>query len=181
APGDDPDAFAVMKRQLDASIANRDQSPGRVFGERLSQVNSCNHYTSQPLTAERISSLDRQKMVTFYHDRFANAADFTLFMVGAFKLDAAIPMLAQYIGSLPSTGKKVSQFKSVGLCFPDTVQRERVEKGREPRGQTVISFFANPSVDPGEQETISAATSVLQTSLRDILREELGQTYNVSV
>ena len=35
APGDDPEAFAVLQRQLNASIANRDQSPGRVFGERL--------------------------------------------------------------------------------------------------------------------------------------------------
>ena len=59
--------------------------------------------------------------------------------------------------------------------------REKVEKGREPRGQTVISFFANPSADPTEQENITAATAVLQTSLRDILREELGQTYGVSV
>jgi zinc protease len=181
APGDDPDAFAVMQRQLDASIANRDQSPGRVFGERLSQVNSCNHYTSQPLTAERIASLNRQKMMAFYRDRFANAADFTFYMVGAFKVDAAIPLLAQYVGSLPSTGKKSSQFKNVELCFPDKVQRELVEKGREPRGQTVISFFANPSADAADQETVSEATSVLQTSLRDILREELGQTYNVSV
>jgi zinc protease len=181
APGDDPDAFAVMKRQLDASIANRDQSPGRVFGERLSQVNSCDHYTSQPLTAERIASLDRPRMVTFYRERFANAADFTFFMVGAFKVDTAIPMLAQYVGSLPSNGKKSSQFKDVKLCFPDKVVREKVEKGREPRGQTVISFFANPSADPTEQENITAATAVLQTSLRDILREELGQTYGVSV
>ena len=61
------------------------------------------------------------------------------------------------------------------------MQHERVEKGREPRGQTVISFFADPSPDPGEQENVVAATNVLQTSLRDILREELGQTYSVSV
>jgi len=181
APGDDPDAFTVMQRQLNASIANREQSPGRVFSDRLAQVNSCNHYTSQPLTAERIASLDRQKMVRFYRDRFANAADFTFFMVGAFKLDTAIPMLAQYVGSLPSTGKRTAQFKNVGLCFPDTVQRERVQKGREPRGQTVISFFANPAADPVEQEKVAEAMTVLQTSLRDILREELGQTYSVSV
>jgi zinc protease len=32
-----------------------------------------------------------------------------------------------------------------------------------------------------EQERISAATDVLEISLRDILREELGQTYTVSV
>jgi len=61
------------------------------------------------------------------------------------------------------------------------VKHERVEKGREPRSQTVISFFADPSPDPVEQEGLSEATTVLQTSLRDILREELGQTYNVSV
>ena len=61
------------------------------------------------------------------------------------------------------------------------MKRERVEKGREPRSQTVISFFADPSPDPVEQENVSEAMTVLQTSLRDILREELGQTYNVSV
>ena len=181
APGDDPEAFAVMQRQLNASVANRDQAPGRVFGERLSLLNACDHYTAQPLTEARIASLDRQKMVSFYRDRFANAADFTFFMVGAFKLDTAVPMLAQYVGSLPSTGRKASTFKSVGLCFPDSVKRERVEKGREPRSQTVISFFADPSPDPVEQENVVEAMTVLQTSLRDILREELGQTYNVSV
>jgi zinc protease len=181
APGDDPEAFAVMKRQLDAGIANREQSPGRVFGERLSQLNTCNHYTSQPLTAERIASIDREKMLGFYRERFSNAADFSFFMVGAFKVDEAMPLLAQYVGALPSAGKKMSQFKDVGMCFPDSVQRIRVEQGREPRAQTVISFFADPPPDPTEQEKVSAATSVLQTSLRDILREDLGQTYGVSV
>jgi zinc protease len=181
APGDDPDAFAVMKRQLEASIANRDQSPGRVFGERLSQINSCGHYTSEPLTAERLATLDRSKMVAFFRERFSNGADFAFFMVGAFKVDDAIPLLAQYVGSLPSSGKKTSQFRDVGLCFPDSVRRERIEKGREPRGQTVISFFADPPLDPVEQENASAAATVLQTALRDILREDLGQTYGVSV
>ena len=180
-PGDDPDAFAVMRRQLEASIANREQSPGRVFGERLSQMNTSNHYTSQPLTAERIAAIDRQKMLAFYRARFANAADFTLFMVGTFDVDAAIPLLGQYVGSLPSTGKKTAEFKDVGIMFPATVQRVKVERGREPRGQTVLSFYANPSADPGEQENVAAAVTVLQTALRDILREELGQTYSVSV
>ena len=82
APGDDPEAFALMKRQLEASIANRGRSPGQVFGERLEQINSSNHYTAEPLTAEDIASLDRARMLSFYRARFANAADFTFFMVG---------------------------------------------------------------------------------------------------
>ncbi|MEO8256177.1 MAG: insulinase family protein [Acidobacteriota bacterium] len=181
APGDDPEAFALMGRQLEASIANREQSPGRVFGERLSQVNTCDHYTAKPLTSEGIASLDRGKMLGFYRARFANAADFSLFMVGAFKVDEVVPLLAQYVGSLPSAGQNTARFKEVGLCFPKAIERVKVEKGREPRGQTVISFFADPAIDPDEQENVAAATNVLQTALRDILREELGQTYGVSV
>ena len=120
-------------------------------------------------------------MLAFYRARFANAADFTFFMVGAFELDAAIPLLARYVGSLPSTGKRTAEFKDLGVRFPAKVVHDRVEKGREPQSQTVISFFADPSPDPVEQERVGAATTVLETALRDTLREELGQTYTVSV
>src|SRR5262249_33366106 len=125
APGDDPDAFAVMKRQLEAMVANRGRSPQQVFGEKLQQVNTSNHYTSQPLTPEVVAALDRAKMIAFYRQRFANAADFTFFMVGAFRVDEAVPLLAKYLGSLPSTGQKTSNYKDVGLRFPDAPQKEK--------------------------------------------------------
>ena len=181
APGDDPESFALLKKQLAAAVANRGQSPGQVFGEKLSQVNTSNHYTSQPLTPGRVEALNREKMIAFFRERFANAADFTFFMVGAFNVDDVVPLLAQYVGSLPSTGKATSRFKDVGLHFPAGTEQAKVELGREPRGQTVLSFFADPSVDPMEQEQIIAATTVLDITLRDILREDLGQTYTVAV
>jgi zinc protease len=102
-------------------------------------------------------------------------------MVGAFKVDAAIPLVAEYVGGLPSTGKATSTFKDVGIHFPSAVQKETVQAGREPRGSTVISFFADPSIDPVEQEQAIEATTVLDIALRDILREDLGQTYTVGV
>jgi zinc protease len=181
APGDDPDAFGLMKRQLEAAVANRGRSPGQVFGEKVSQVNMSNHFASQPLTAERIAALDRGKMLAFYRERFSNAADFTFFMVGAFKVDGAVPLLARYLGSLPSTGTRTAQAKDFGVRFPSSTVRATVEKGREPRGQTMISFFADAPPDPVEQERIGEATTVLETVLRDTLREDLGQTYTVSV
>ncbi len=180
SPGDDPEAFPLLKRQLEAAVANRGRAPGQIFGEKLAQINTRNHYTSQPLTAERVATLDKNKMTAFYKDRFANAADFTFFMVGAFKIDEVVPLLAQYVGSLPSTGQKTSSFKNVGLTFPAASEAATVQAGREPRGQTVISYYADPSIDPVEQEQIIEATSVLEIRLRDILREELGQTYSVS-
>ena len=117
--------------------------PARSLARRLDQINTSNHYTSQPLTAERVATLDRAKMLAFYRERFSNAADFTFFMVGAFKLDTAIPLLARYVGSLPSTGRRTSEFKDSASASPSAIVRDSVEKGREPRSQTVISFFAD--------------------------------------
>jgi zinc protease len=179
-PGDDPDALALLKRQLDAALANRAQNPMRVFSEKVGEVNTSGHYASKPLTRERVASLDRARMLAFYKARFSNAADFTLFMAGAFQPEQAIPLLARYVGTLPSTGRRTSQAKDVGLLFPSDVQRAQVALGREPRSQAVISFFADPPPDPAEQVRVGAATDVLEIALRDILREELGQTYNVS-
>jgi zinc protease len=181
APGDDPESLALMKRQLEAALANRGRSPGQVFGERVAAINSSNHYTAKPLLPEDVAKLDRTAMLDFYRARFANAADFTFFMVGAFKIDEVTPLLGRYVGSLPSTGRRTSASSDIGVRFPTGVQREKVAKGREPRSQTIISFFADPSFEPIEQERALATTSVLQTILRDALREELGQTYTVSV
>jgi zinc protease len=181
APNDDLDAFALLKRRLTAAVANRGQSPQQVFGERVALMNSSNHYTAKPLTPERVASLDREKMNAFYRARFSNAADFTVFMVGAFKIDDVVPLLGRYVGSLPSKGSATSKFNDVAIHFPEASERVRVEKGREPRGQTVISFFADPTPNPVEQENVVAAMTVLETALRDVLREELGQTYTVGV
>ena len=53
------------------------------------------------MTVDRVDALDRSKMVAFYRERFSNAADFTFFMVGAFKVDEVMPLLARYVGGLP--------------------------------------------------------------------------------
>jgi zinc protease len=181
APNDDPEAFTLLTRQLAAGLANRLQSPQQIFSDKLADVNTSGHCTSKPLTAERVQTLDRAKMQAFYRSRFANAADFTLFMVGAFKIDDVLPLLARYVGGLPSTGKKASSVVDLGIRFPEKNQVAKVIKGREPRAQTVMSFFDDPSPAPLDQEYAIAATTVLDIALRDALREELGQTYTVGV
>ena len=181
APGDDPQAFALIRKQLEAAYANRDSNPGLLFGEKVAEINTSGHFTSRPMTLERIGRLDRAAMVAFYKARFASAADFTLFVVGAFKVEDVVPLLEKYVGSLPSTGQPVSAFRDVGLKFPASIERASVEKGREPRAQTILSFAADPPIDENEQTRVAAAAEVMEIAMRDILREELGETYNVSI
>jgi zinc protease len=180
-PGNDPEAFHLLKRQLDAAVTNRLQNPLIRFSDKVNEVNTSGHYTAEPLSAERVARLDRDRMAAFYRDRFANAADFTLFMAGTFTVDEALPLLARYVGTLPSTGTAAADFRDAGIRFPAGVTRAEVRGGREPRSQAVVSFFADPDPRGGEQEVVGAAIQVLESVLRDLLREDLGQTYGVSV
>ena len=181
APNTDASAFALLKQRLEASLANQAQSPGAVFSERVRRINTRDHYTSVPLRLEDVAKLNADKMMEFYRQRFANAADFTFFFVGAFKVDEITPLLATYLGSLPSRGARDAKIGDMHLEFPTAVVREKVSKGQEPRSQTVMTFFADTGLDELETHRVQAATSVLEMRLRDILRERLGGTYSVNV
>jgi zinc protease len=181
APNMTPDVLELLKRRIAPSLQNRDQNPRAVFGDKVEQVNSSNHYTSQPLTLADVQSFNLETMRTFYSARFGNAADFTYFFVGAFTVDEITPLLEKWVASLPSTGKKTSAARDMGIKFPAAVVKEGVNKGKEPASQTVMQFFADPGFDEYEMHQTRAAAAVLNIRLREILREELGGTYGVSV
>jgi zinc protease len=181
APNMTPDVLELLKRRIGPSLQNRDQNPGAVFGDKVEQVNTSNHYSASPLTMADVSALNLDAMRSFYSARFANAADFTYFFVGAFTESDITPLLEKWVASLPSTGKKTSAARDMGVRFPTTVVKDGVQKGKEPASQTVLSFFADPGFDEFEMHRARAAAAVLNIRLREILREELGGTYGVSV
>jgi zinc protease len=181
APNMTQDVLDLLKRRIEPSLQNRDQNPAAVFGDKVEQVNSSNHYSAQPLTLQDVQNFSLDTMRSFYGARFANAADFTYFFVGAFTVDEITPLLEKWVASLPSTGKKTSAARDMGVKFPAAAVKEEVKKGKEPTSQTVMAFFADPGFDEMELHRARAAVGVLNIRLREILREELGGTYGVSV
>jgi len=152
-----------------------------VFGEKVQQVNSSNHYSADELEVSDVAELKLDAMRSFYTARFSNAADQTYFFVGAFTVDEITPLVEKWVATLPSTGTRSSSARDMGVRFPGGVVKEGVSKGKEPASQTVLSFFADPGFDEFEMHRVRAASSVLNIRLREILREELGGTYGVSV
>jgi zinc protease len=181
APNLTEEAFGLMKRRVIGILQNQAQNPRAVFNERVDLINTSNHYTAKAPTPADIEALDLATMRKFYAARFSNAADFTFFLVGTFEVDKITPLIEQWIGGLPSTGKRTATLREMGVKFPTGVVTEEVRKGREPSSQTVMSFFADTNLDELAMHRARAAASVLGIRLRDILREELGGTYGVGV
>lgn len=67
----------------------------------------------------------------------------------------------------------------MGLRTPRGVVERRVEAGIEPRSQSRLVFVGPFTYDQAHRTAIRAMAMVLQTRLRNVLREDLGGTYSV--
>jgi zinc protease len=179
-PTEDPAAFAALQAQFNAFLANRANSPDQVFADSATAVNTGGFYLAKTPTADQVSAVNLKTALDFYRKRFANAADFTFFFTGTFKTDSITPLLARYLGSLPSTGKRTSTYVAKGPRFPDGITSLEVKKGSEPKGSVRITFFTHEPMEELDAHRANTAASILTDHLRTSLRELLGGTYSVS-
>ena len=180
APRADPAIFDVMKTQMKTMLANRLANPQVVFGETLMSVLTQDHPRARPMTAETVDTFDLERSLAFYKDRFADASDFTFVIVGNVDLETLKPLVARYLGSLPSTRRKET-WRDEGIRPPKGVVTKEVRKGLEPKSQTTMVFTGPFQYDRDHRNAIRAIGMVLEARLRDRLREQLGGTYGVRV
>jgi zinc protease len=180
APRTDSAAFASIKTRLAANLANRDANPETAFMDTLTATMSQHHPRSRPVTAARLAEWDLGTSMAFYRERFADAGDFTFVMVGAFQPEQVKPLILKWLGGLPSSGRKEA-WKDVGIRPPTGVVEKVVRKGIEAKSRTQIIFSGPFEYTRENRYALASLRDVLDMRLRDVLREDLGGTYGVSV
>jgi len=180
APRADPDAFRAFKTNVTALLANRSASPEVAFQDTLTVTLAQHHRRARPLTAAVIDSLELDRAIRMYRDRFADASDFTFFFVGAVDTARIRPLIQRYLGNLPSRGRR-EQARDVGIRPPTGLVERVVRKGIEPKSSTRLVLTGTMQYNRAERFVIGVLAEILEIKLREALREELGGTYSVSV
>jgi zinc protease len=179
-PRADATVFKVLTDQMKAVLASQQASPEWVFRQTLRTTLAQNHPRARPMTPESVKDMDLQKSYAFYKDRFADASDFTFVFAGSFDLATIKPLVERYLGSLPALRRKET-WRNQGITPPRGVVEKTVRKGIEPKGQVAIVFSGSMSYDPPSRVALDALSVVLETRLRERLREALGGTYGAQV
>lgn len=179
-PRADATIFGILTTQMKTLLANQTASPGFAFSEALQQALYQGHFRARAMSPAVVDEMSLEKSLAFYKDRFADAGDFTFVFVGTMDLAVMKPLVEQYLASLPATGRKET-WKDVGMTPAKGVVTKTVKKGVEPQSQVAI-VLSGPFVwDRENRVAIRAMASVLETRLRETLREELSGTYGVTV
>jgi zinc protease len=180
APRIDSAAVRTWRQQLRSSLGGRSAIPDAQFGDTLSALLTQRAPRAAPLRAAQVDSIDAERALAIYRDRFADASDFTFVLVGKVDLQSLRPLVARYLGSLPSLHRE-NGWVDHGIRSPEGVVDEVFRFGAEPRGRTAIVFSGpfNDTIDGSA--SLNAMATVLRLRLRDRLREQLGGTYTVNV
>jgi zinc protease len=161
-------------------LINRSASPDAAFSDTL-QVTMAQHSPRElPVSTAILDRIDPFKSFDFYKERFSDASGFTFVFVGNFKTDSIKPLIAKWLGALPSTGRKET-WRDTGVRPPTGVVRRVVKKGAEPKARTALIFTGPFEYTRQNRYYLSALAELLNIKLREALRENLGGTYGVSV
>ena len=181
APRFSEDDFKATMSQYISYVENLKTNPDfKASSEQLKSLYN-NHYRRQQISTEVLNSIKYERLEPIYRALTANAADYTVYIVGNVNLETLQPMVEKYIGSLP-TKKKLTKRLDDGIRY---AKGEVVNDFNHPMQQPKVSVCR---IYTGEIE-YNLENSVTMNFLQDILRsrytvsirEEKGGTYGVGV
>lgn len=176
-PRKDDDLFRSFVSKQQALYQNMAADPQFTFQDSVISVLYKNHPWAPKLPKpESFASINKDRALQIYSERFGNANGFTFVLVGKFDLATIKPLLATYLGSLPSSPQK-SAFKDVGLRPVKGPLKKEVKKGTEPKSFIRMFWNGEATYSGAEQLRLQALTEVLNIKIIESLREELSGIY----
>lgn len=177
-PRADPEAYEAYRTRFRASLINRLANPTRVFGDTISRTMAQDHPRREPWAPETVDEMDLQTSLAVFKERFADADDFVVVMVGRFELETLKPWVEQYLASLPSLPEQ-EWLVDHGVRRPEGAVTREVRKGLDPRGH-VVQVFHGP-MDWTEENIIAleSLAKALDIRLREVVREDMSGTYGI--
>lgn len=139
-------------------------------------------YNNNPLApialpkAENFGKIDLKRAVEIYKERFSDAGSMEFVFVGSFKEEEMIPLIEQYLGSLPTTSKKFAAVDN--KVRPVKGKKEMVvKKGKDERSLILQLHSGEVPFSQDLQLKAQAASEVLNIRIIEELREKIGGIY----
>ena len=159
SPRRDDDAFTSQIERTRNALKNQELSPQTTLTDSIISVVYDNNVRAKRMKEADLDRISYDRLLEIYRERYANAGDFEFFMVGDVNADSVAPLLAKYLGALPTKGKK-EKYKTID---------QRMHKGERE------CFFTKEQDTPNSLNVFLYHAPVEETLKNDILVDMLQQ------
>ncbi|KAJ9517538.1 hypothetical protein QJQ45_024978 [Haematococcus lacustris] len=178
----------VVRRLVKQSVEANLRNPLSQYQTRCKEINYGDCYYFKPVTLEELDRVDMQQAVAHHNRSFKNPAEFTLLFTGNVQRDRLLPLVLQYLATIPPSPLPAPQaLKDITPLPWSPPTQPHVEDVKvsmvSPITQAQLTFPVKLQ-QPGVREDlmwVQLACMVLETRLLQRMRFQFGEIYTVSV
>jgi len=178
SPRRDPTDFGSWLTRAKESDLNGGRDPMAWFQDQAVRVSYGNHPRA-PVSLrspEEWGRVDLDRALSVWKDRFSDASAFTFFFVGSFTVEGITPLLATWLGNLPST-HRAETWKDRGLKPVGGNLEKILTKGTDKKSRVVYTQERPATWTPFDSHVAWALGNIFRRRLLDRLREDMGGVY----
>lgn len=181
APRLDEKAAKSFGNRMRAMLANAEKNPTTHFRDSLNYVRYGDDIMSRRFKAEDLDKVNYANTLDLYKERFANAGDFTFYVVGNIDLAAAKPLFEKYIGSLPDAKVREKANHEVGRLQEGKKTLHFFQEQDMKKTTAFIGYNMPSKYDLKTQMIASIYGKLMDIRCTETMREDEGGTYGAFV
>ncbi len=172
----DVKAFDNMKNTYVAALANKSNNNEWVYQDSLESTfyNGSKLYRVQE--AEDIQKLDYDRCLQMYKELFGNAKDFSFYFVGNYDEQKLLPLIEQYIASLPNKGTTLKNQPTP--MASGEVKNIFTKEMENPQSQATEAWMVKMPYNLRTFVIASVSTRMLDMKYMRTIREQLSAAYH---
>ena len=177
-PRQDTALFRTWLSRNVQQLKNSEGTPNRIISDSLYTTLYRGQTDYLPLTADELATIDYDRTFQLAKSRFANAADFTFFLIGNIDADSLRTMCCQYLATLPADKSREAR---IDADLPTRGSRENSFTVPMTQPKTTVTGYYLLNDQPAtlrEQLTVTILGQVLRMVFTETIREEEGGTYS---
>lgn len=177
----DSTALRSYQRRMQAVLENRADNPLFQFAQFMRRLRYDDHPRRRIRDREDFERIDLGAARRIFTERFGDASDFVFLFVGNIPEARLLELGQTYLGNLPVSDRE-NAWKDVGAPLHAGSLDTTFLGGQTPRAQVHIDWHAAfPYQDRQQRYAFASLVELLRLRLREVLREEAGGVYGVSV
>lgn len=181
APRKDVEAFNSAVQRSKANLKNQELQPTTALQDTIAKVVYNNNKRAMRTRPEDYDKINYDRIIEIYRERYADADDFEFFIVGDCDADSIAPMLAQYLGALP-TKKGSETYKMIDLKISEGEITNIFEKHQEtPSAIVLFLYHAETPYNLKNTIMLSMLEQIMDMMYTESVREDEGGAYGVPV
>lgn len=148
------------------------QNTASIFQQTLNQLLLQNHSRSQFIFTEaQIKSINPQRAMQIYKERFADANHFTFLFIGNFNPDSLKPLLQTYIASLPTSQRKET-YQDLKMQYAKGEIRRDLKAKNLERSFASLYISQNWNYSPQEEYWVETVAEVVNLKMKQLFTQK---------